>query len=96
MSVCVHTFITAQLNICKQSYLDNLPEEAEHQVRFSLLQVLSSDIDDLAADGRGWVQSQVQILLLGENRCSKSGGNNLKSDDRGSNEVIDIHVYGIY
>lgn len=52
-SMCVCTFIAAQLDICKQSYLDNLPEEPEHQVGLSLLQILCSDVDDLAADGRG-------------------------------------------
>lgn len=45
------TFIAAQLDIGKQPYLDNLPEEPEHQMRFPLLQILSSDVDDLAPDG---------------------------------------------
>lgn len=53
-SICTSmcsTFIAAQLDIGKQPYLDNLPEEPEHQVRFPLLQILSSDVDDLAPDG---------------------------------------------
>lgn len=70
--MCAHTFIAAQLYISEQSYLNNLPEESKHQVRFPLLQVLSSDIDNLAADGRGWIQSQVQILLLGEKMDSQT------------------------
>lgn len=51
--VFVRTFIAAQLYVSKQSNLDNLPEESKHQVRFSLPQILGSDIDNLAADGRG-------------------------------------------
>ncbi|TNN66019.1 hypothetical protein EYF80_023775 [Liparis tanakae] len=54
----VGTFIAAQLYLGEQSDLDDLPEEPEHQI-------LSADVHDLAADGRGGVQSQVQILLLG-------------------------------
>jgi len=61
----VGTFIAAQLHLGEQSDLDDLPEEPEGQVRLPLLQILSADVHDLAADGRGGVQSQVQILLLG-------------------------------
>lgn len=51
IQLCVRTFVAAQLYISKQPYLDNLPQKSEHQVRFSLPQVLSSNIDNLAADG---------------------------------------------
>lgn len=57
------TFVAAQLDVGKQADLDDLPQEAQNQVRLPLLQVLSSDVDHLAADGRGRVQSQVQVLL---------------------------------
>lgn len=57
------TFVAAQLDVGKQADLDDLPQEAQDQVRLPLLQVLSSDVHHLAADGRGRVQSQVEVLL---------------------------------
>lgn len=59
------TFVSAQLNVGKQPDLDDLPEEAEHQVRFPLHQVWGVDVDHVAADGGGGVQGQVQIFLWG-------------------------------
>lgn len=57
------TFVPAQLDVCKQPDLDDLPQEAEHQVRFSFHQVRGVDVYHVAADGRGRVQGQVQVLL---------------------------------
>lgn len=90
--VFVRTFIAAQLYVSKQSNLDNLPEESKHQVRFSLPQILGSDIDNLAADGRGWIQSEVQILLLGKANWSFKI-HNKTSDDRGQNRGSCIIMY---
>lgn len=54
-----HTFVPAQLDVGEQADLDDLPQQAEHQVLPAFLQVLSSDVHYVAADGRGGVQSQV-------------------------------------
>ena len=58
-----HTFVPADLNVSKQPDLDNLPQETQDQVLPALLQVLSSDVHHVAADGRRRVQRQVQVLL---------------------------------
>lgn len=47
-----HTFILAELDISKQSDLDDLPQQTQDQVLPALLQVLSSDVHHVAADGR--------------------------------------------
>lgn len=47
------TFVSAELDVSKQPYLDDLPQEAEHQVRLALHQVRRIDVDHMAADGRG-------------------------------------------
>lgn len=57
------TFVSAQLDVGEQPDLDDLPEEAEHQVRFPLHQVRGVDVDHVAADGGGGVQGQVQVFL---------------------------------
>lgn len=57
------TFIPRDLNISEQADFNDLPEESEHQVRSSCLQVLSVDVDHRAADSWSWVECQHQILL---------------------------------
>lgn len=59
------TFISAELDVGEQTDLDDLPEQPQHQVRFPRLQVQRADVYNMAADGRGRVQGQVQILLGG-------------------------------
>ena len=66
-----HTFIAAQLYFGEKANLNDLPQESQHQVRFALLQILSSDVDNLAANGRRRVQSQVEIFLLTETQGDK-------------------------
>ena len=60
---CERTFVPAEFDVGKQADLDDLPEQAQHQVGFALLQVQSSDVHHMTPDGRGRVQSQVQVLL---------------------------------
>lgn len=57
------TLIPAQLNVSKQTDLNDLPEETEHQMRFTLPQVQSADIHHMTTNGWGRVKSQIQILL---------------------------------
>ena len=45
------------------NYSNNLPKEAEHKVRFAFAQIVSVDIDDIAADGLCRIKSQRQILV---------------------------------
>ena len=45
------------------AYADDLPEEAEDQVRLSGLQVFRSDVDDVAADRLSRVECQRQVLV---------------------------------
>jgi hypothetical protein len=63
--VCAYvpTFVATQLYVQEQPDLDDLPEQTQHQVRLALPQVLGSDVHHVAADSRGRVQSQVQVLL---------------------------------
>ena len=46
-------------------YSNNLPEESKHQMRFAFAQIVSIDIDDIAADRLRRIQSQRQILVHG-------------------------------
>lgn len=59
------TFISAELDVSEQADLDDLPQQAQHQMGLPLSQVQSTDVHHVAADGRSRVQSQVQILLQG-------------------------------
>ena len=59
------TFISAELDVSEQADLDDLPQQAQHQMGLPLSQVQSPDVHHVAADGRSRVQSQVQILLQG-------------------------------
>lgn len=68
----LRTLISAELDIGKQSDLDDLPQEAQYQVRLSRFQVEGTDIHYMAADGRRRVQGQVQVLLQGTKQ--ESGG----------------------
>jgi len=45
------------------AYADDLPEQAEDQVRFPGLQVLWSDVDDVTADRLSRVESQREVLV---------------------------------
>lgn len=76
------TFIAAQLYFGEKADLNDLPQESQHQVRFALLQILSSDVDNLAADGRRRVQSQVEILLLMETQGDKDWEPRTKIQDK--------------
>ena len=58
-----HTFVPAEFDVGEQPDLDDLPQQTQDQVLPALLQVLGSDVHHMAADGRGRVQSQVQVLL---------------------------------
>ena len=62
----VHTFISAEFDVRKQPNLDDLPQKSQDQVRLPLLQVLSPDVNHVASNGWGRIQSQVQILLREE------------------------------
>lgn len=57
------TFVLAELNVGEQSDFNDLPQQTQDQVLPAFLQVLGPDVDDMAADGRGRVQGQVQVLL---------------------------------
>ena len=43
--------------------LDDLPEQSQNEVRPSLHDVLSSDVDDVTSDGAGRVEGQCLVLL---------------------------------
>lgn len=58
------TFIPAELNVSEQPDLDDLPQQTQDQVLPALLQVLSSNVHHMAANGWCRVQGQVQVLLL--------------------------------
>lgn len=45
------TFIPAELNVSEQPDLDDLPQQTEDQVLPALLQVLSSNVHHMAANG---------------------------------------------
>lgn len=47
----------------KVAYADDLPDEAEDQVRLSGLQVLRPDVDNVAADRLRRVDSQREVLV---------------------------------
>lgn len=57
------TFISAELNVRKQANLNDLPEKPKNQVGFPFPQVLCTNIDNMATDGRCRIQRQVQVLL---------------------------------
>lgn len=67
------TFVPADLYISKQADLDDLPEEAQHQVGLPGHEIVGVDAHHRAADGRGGVQSQHQVLLQCANKpvCQK-------------------------
>ena len=70
--MCARTFVPAELDVGEQADLDDLPEQTQNQVGFALLQVQSSDVHHVTSDGRGRVQSQVQVLL--QTTTEESGG----------------------
>ena len=47
------------------AYPDDLPEEPKHQVLLALDQIVSVDVDDVAADGLGRVEGEGQVLHFG-------------------------------
>lgn len=57
------TLIPAELDVCEQANLDDLPQQAHHQMRLSFTQIQSADVHHVAADGWGGVQRQVKVLL---------------------------------
>lgn len=57
------TFIPRNLNISKKTDFDDLPEKPQDQVRLSLFEVLCTNVDHGATNGRGRIQGQVQIFL---------------------------------
>lgn len=63
MTLSSLTFIAGELDVRKQADLDDLPEEAQYEMRGSSYHVLSVDVHHRATDGRGRVQTQDQILL---------------------------------
>lgn len=62
------TFISAELDVGKEANLDDLPQEAQHQMGLPFFQVQSADVHHVAADGRRRVESQVQVFLEGTSR----------------------------
>lgn len=59
----LRTFVLGELDVSEKSDLDDLPEQTQDKVLSAFFQVLSSDVDHVAADGRCRVQCQVQVLL---------------------------------
>jgi len=57
----VQRLVTGQSD--KVAYADDLPDEAEDQVRLSGLQVLRPDVDNVAADRLRRVDSQREVLV---------------------------------
>lgn len=63
VNACVLTFVLAELYISKEADLDNLPEQSQDQMGFPSHQLMGVDAHHCAADRRGRVQSQDQVLL---------------------------------
>ena len=49
------TLVPAQLDVGEQADLDDLPQQAQHQVGPPITQVLRPDVHHVATDGRGRV-----------------------------------------
>ena len=45
------------------THLDDLPQQAQDEVRTTIHDVLSTDVDDVAANGTGRIESQRLILM---------------------------------
>lgn len=67
------TFVPAELYISKQADLDDLPEEAQHQVGLPGHEIMGIDAHHRAADGRSRVQSQHQVLLQRASKPVRKG-----------------------
>ena len=65
VDTCTHTQGVYHYN-GQCAYLDDLPEEAQNEVRSALHDVLGANVDDVAADGRGRVESKRLVLVDGE------------------------------
>lgn len=50
------TFIPRNLNISKKTNFDDLPEKPQDQVWFSFFQILGTNVDHRAPNGRGRIQ----------------------------------------
>lgn len=59
------TLVPAELDVCEQADLDDLPQQAQHQMRLSFAQIQSADVHHVAADSWSRVQRQVEVLLRG-------------------------------
>lgn len=46
------------------NYPNNLPQKSQNKVLFSFDQIVSVNVDDVAADRLGWVQSERQVFYL--------------------------------
>lgn len=53
------------LIVLQSTYTDDLPDQTEDQVRLAVDQVLGTDVDDVATDGRGGVEHQRLVLVDG-------------------------------
>lgn len=75
MCVCVRmlTFVPADFYISKQANFDNLPEQSQNQMGFPSHQVMGVNAHHRAADRRGRIQSQDQILLQIVYQCFHFG-----------------------
>lgn len=62
------TFISAELNVSEQTNLDDLPQQAQHQVRLPFFQVWCTNVHHVAANSRSRVQGQVQVFLYSTKR----------------------------
>ena len=45
------------------THSDDLPQQPKHEVRLSGVQILRSDVDDVAADGARRVERECEVLV---------------------------------
>ena len=46
-----------------QTHPNNLPQQAQHKMWFSSVQIFRPDVDDITADGAGRVKSEGKVLV---------------------------------
>ena len=56
------------IKIISQTHSNDLPQESENEMLLSLDEIVSVDVDDVAADRLSGVQGQRQVLDLGVDR----------------------------
>jgi hypothetical protein len=56
--------VERQIDVGEEAHSDNLPQDAQDQVRPSFQQIARANVDDCAADGGGGIERQIQVFLL--------------------------------